>query len=77
MEMGDLKKLLKWIDNVRVCECSLAILVSRTVGISRLEGRSRAALLALSRHSNSLVTNVMIMKQHCTQINCMITSFKN
>lgn len=48
MEMEELKKLLKWIDNVRVCECSLPILVSRTVGMSM-------SPTALSRHSNTVI----------------------
>lgn len=44
-----------------------------TVAVSRLEGRGRAALLTLSRLSNSQITKVMIMIQlHFNKINCLI-----
>lgn len=44
-----------------------------TVAVSRLEGRGRAALLTLSRLSNSWITKVMMMIQlHFNKINYLI-----
>lgn len=58
MEIGELKKLLKWIDCVCVRACvleRLAILASLTMGLTPLEGRCQEALITLSRYSITLV----------------------
>lgn len=78
MEMGELKKLLKWIDCECVCISSHAILVSVTMGVSPLESRDRATMLTLSKYTNSLATQATIMiQQQSDKINWTISFFKN